>query len=149
MAFPVVACGGDEEAGTVTSEPTPTNSAGTLQFDQVENFTLTYLEGEKAVRSECKELSWVEEESQKRELAPFTGTKSTEVLTCDEVPYLAYLEYEDAAAADEGLASALLPYLLVGDTTIVMPLAGVDEATASRYLEAVEAECACGELIQP
>lgn len=56
-----------------------------------------------------KELSWVEDEAQKQTLVPFTGTKATELLTCDDVPYLAYLEYTDAAAAKEELAPRCCP----------------------------------------
>lgn len=144
-------CGGGDEAETTTSgsASTPTSTASTeLQFDQVEGFTLDYLEGQAAGEA-CKELAWVEEEAQKEELAPFVGAKATEVLACDDFPFVAYLEYEDAAAAEEGLAPALLPYLMATDTTVVMPLVGLDEATASGYLEALEAECACGEIVQP
>lgn len=146
-------CGGDdgsESATTSAGEGAPsTAESGELQFAQVESFTLNYLEGAPAVSKECNDLGWVEDQAQAQELAPFIGTKTVEVLTCDDVPYLAYLEYEDATAAEEGLASALLPYLAASDTTVVMPLIGLDEATAADYLEALKGECACGEVVEP
>ena len=152
-------CGGDDDSGGTTASPGPTSSetaetpsgasTGTLSFEQVENFTLRHLEGEAAVKEECKELMWVKDAAQKKELAPFTGTKSVEVLTCDDVPYLAYIEYADAAAAEAGLAPALVPYLIAGDTTVAMPLVGLDETVASGYLEALRAECACGKITRP
>lgn len=166
MILALTGCGsdGDEAGSTKGSSPTASESSpttpeststangaesATLSFDQVEGFTLAHLEGEGPVSEECDELGWVEDEAQKRELAPFTGTKAAEVLTCDDVPYLAYLEYEDPMAAQEGLAPALLPYLVAGKTNVVMPLIALDETTASAYLEALRSECSCGEVVQP
>ena len=97
---------------------------------------------------ECREIRWVRDEREKQALAPFEGTEATEVLACDDVPYVAYLEYEDAAAAEEGLASALLSYVVAGDTSVVMPLVAVDEKTASAYLDTLTAECDCGEVVK-
>lgn len=149
----VAGCGGDAEpsAGSPDSSSTTASAPETnvLQFDQVETFALDYLEGESAASKECQELDWVEDDAEKKELAPFTGTERTEILACDGVLYLAYIEYEDAAAAEAGLAPALLPYLVADETTVVMPTVGVDEQTASGFLEALRTQCACGEIIRP
>lgn len=149
----VAGCGGDDEPSSVSPDTSSTTASAPAtnvpQFDQVETFTLDYLEGESAVSKECKELEWVEDDAEKEELAPFTGTETTEILTCDGVLYLAYIEYEDAAAAEAGLAPALLPYLVADETTVVMPTVGMDEQAASRFLEALRAQCACGEIIRP
>ena len=151
----VAGCGGDDDSGDEATPPAETTEApagggsGSLAFEQVETFTLRHLEGEAAVKEECKELEWVEDAARKKELAPFTGTRSVEVLTCDDVPYLAYIEYADAATAKAGLAPAAVPYLIAGETNVVMPLVGLDEQVASGYLEALKAECACGEITRP
>ena len=141
--------GGDDEPGAETSGDTGASSTSApLQFDQVEGFTLDLLQEDAEVSAECERLEWVEREAEKRELAPFTGTEAFEVLTCDGIPYLAYVEYVDDAAATEGLAPALLPYLADG-TAVVMPLVGMDEGLASSYLEALKGECSCGEVVEP
>ena len=143
-------CGGeDEETGAETSSDTSTSStSAALQFDQVESFTLDYLEEDSKTSAECKQLEWVEDEAEKKKLAPLTGTETVEVLTCDGIAYLAYVEYADDAAATEALAPALLPYL-ADETVVVMPLVGIDEVVASSYLEALKGECSCGEVVQP
>jgi len=156
VALALLGCGGGDDGGSDSAAGTPGSGAGgsagdaaSLEFGQVESFTLDYLSGEAPVSKECGELRWVRDEQEKRALAQFTGTEVSEVLACDDVPYLAYLEYEDAAAAKQGVASALLPYLLADDTTVVMPLVAVDEQIASRYLEALSMECGCGEVVKP
>lgn len=152
VVLAVGGCGGDDAGSTITSgsaEASAPADSGVLRFEQVKSFTLRHLEGEAGVRKQCKELGWVEEGARKRELAPFKGTRTVEVLTCDEVPYVAYVEYRDAAAAKSGLAPARVPYLLVGDVTVAMPLVGLDERTASGYLKALKAKCACGEIVEP
>jgi len=147
----LVGCGGDGETETTTSTTsgasTPSATAS-LTFNAVEAPSIEYLEGEPAVTKECDDLGWVEDETEKKELAPFTGTTTVEVLACDGVPYVAYLEYEDAGAVDDGLAGALLPYLQE-DTTVLMPLIGLDEKIATNYLQTLEEDCGCGELVEP
>lgn len=154
VVLAVAGCGGDDEPSSVGpgSSGTTTPSAPEAkvpQFELVETFALDYLGREPAVRKECPELDWVEDDAKKRELAPFSGTARTEILACDGVVYLAYIEYEDAAAAEAGLAPALLPYLAADETTVVMPTVGMDEPTASRFLRALRSQCACGEIIRP
>lgn len=152
LALATAGCGGDDDEGGNT---TPGNSSASgssataqLEFDQVEGFTLDYLQEDAATSKECKELVWVEDEAKQRKLLPLTGTDTVELLTCDGVPYLSYFEYPDDVAASEGLAPALLPYLM-DETSVVMPLVAVEEEVASAYLDALKEECACGEVVQP
>jgi len=156
LALGLFGCGGGEDggAGTSTSAPTAASAGasaepGSLEFELVEGSTRDYLAGEAAVSKECDELEWLRDEAEKRELAPFSGTELTEVLACDDVPYVAYLEYGSAGAAEEGTAGALLPYLVAEGTTIVMPLVALDEKVASAYLDSLAAECGCGEVVEP
>jgi hypothetical protein len=146
----LVGCGGDEEGGSTPGAdgPSPGGTNGTLDFEQVKTLTTDQLE-DKAGLEECEELGWVEDKEQKRLLAPFKQTKRIELLACDGVPYLAYIEYGDASEAEKSLAAALLPYLVAGETTVVIPLAGIEEQVAADYLAALEAECACGEIVKP
>ena len=155
-ALALLGCGGGEDGGAETSTSgADTGSAGasaergSLEFELVEGWTIDYLAEEPAAGKECDDLEWVRDEGEKQELAPFTATELTEVLACDDVPYVAYLEYGDDAAAEEGTAGALLPYLVAEETTIVMPLVALDEKVASAYLDALTAECGCGEVVEP
>ncbi len=153
----LVGCGGDDDASTTKSGGSGTSSTSTssssdseaLGFDKVKSFTLEYLKGKRRVNKECKRLRWVKSASQKRVLAPFPGTTTVELLTCDGVPYLAYLDYRSEAAAKKGLTQALLPYVVDEETTVVMALVGLDGKTASRYLKALKAECDCGKVVRP
>ena len=158
LAVALAGCGGGDEAASDSAGGTSAQgNAGTqgserppaLRFGDVEGFTLEHLKGEGTVREECENQRWVESEAQKRKLAPFSGTRRVEVLACDGVAHLAYLEYENKAVAEDGLAGALLAYLVAAETTVVMPLVALDEPTALDYLEALKAECACGEVVRP
>lgn len=143
-------CGGGDGPDPMPGgrESSPGAATGTLDFKQVEDFTADQLEDEAGLE-ECDELGWVDDREQKRLLAPFKETKRVELFACDGVPYLAYIEYGDASEAERSLAAALLPHLVVAETTVVMPLAGIEERVAANYLETLEAECGCGEIVKP
>jgi hypothetical protein len=145
------ACGGDSDDKDTTGETagrdvTTSGSAGTLQFDQVKGFTLDRFGKEPAVTEECKKLKWVRAGAG---TLTFPGTKTAQVLTCDDVPYLIYLEYPDAAAARKGLGPSQLPYLIAEEKKVVQPLVAAPTPAALSYLEALKQKCACGELVKP
>jgi hypothetical protein len=154
----LAACGGDggdggaDKAGgsTATGSGGSASPAQPPQFDRVKSFTLDHFKGDSAVAGECRKLAWVEDPNRKGALLPaFPGTTRTEVLTCDDVPYVVYLEYRDAASAQRSLASVQLPYFLAQERIAVTPLVAVDDAPRSRYLAALKTECACGEVVNP
>ncbi len=156
----VAACGGgdgDGDAGAGTAGATATSartepaaSGEPLRFEQVEDFTVEHFAGLPKGDAGCGKPAWIRGDDRKQQAGlAFPKTKRTEALTCDGVASVVYLEYEDAAAATQGLGSAAIGYLLAGETTVVMPLVTVDAKVASTYLDALKAERGCGEVVKP
>lgn len=155
----LAACGGGDGdsgggAGTAPNAPAartePAPSGEPLRFEQVEDFTVEHFAALPKGDDGCGDPAWMQGDKAKQQAGmSFPQTKRTEALTCDGVASVVYLEYEDAAAAEQGLASAAIGYLRAGETTVVMPLVTVDTKVAGAYLDALKAECGCGEVVKP
>ena len=148
-------CGGDDGNGGGGGNGGE-ESTKTLEFEQVERFTVEYggAESERNFTG-CENASWggPGAQTEKRAEGVFGATRA-EVFGCvpDTLSGTAvYLEFEDAATAREQLATpACAPefcsvYLVAEKTAVLTAFADVEEGRP--YLEALKAECGCGEVV--
>jgi hypothetical protein len=153
VVLALAGCGGDDDdngdGNGGESKP--------LQFEQVRSFTLEHPKGEDSfVGCENPDWNWVGAQREKQAQTAVTQAKRAETLRCPDgiVNEALYLEFSDAATARERLdalygqclGEACSPYLVAEHTAVVTPVA--DEKDAA-YLEALKAECGCGEVVTP
>jgi hypothetical protein len=151
--------GGDRDGGAGSQARTAPSEEETLGFERVEGFTVDYMERrhDDQVSSTdpkkvyCPSPQWSDDEAMKRQTADVHRAESAEVLVCmegDPSPAVSYLRFEDAAAASEAPAttpSTETATLVAGDTLVTAFFAGASEQA---YIDALNAECGCGEVIQ-
>jgi hypothetical protein len=157
----LAACGGgddDGDNGGGTKESAGAEGGEVLQFDQVRSFTVDYMRrmhDENVSRTDkkkvfCPSPQWSDDEALKQQTADIHQAASAELLSCVKTDAaVSYLEFEDSAAAREAPATeptTETATVVAGSALVTALFVGASELA---YIEALKAECGCGEVVEP